>query len=110
MIDNIKEFYDIIGTFVFLYPICMSILWCIAAVYFHLRRERDSVKINPYEDDLNLGVTVIIPAHNETKHIEETVKSVLKTRYPKYEIIVIDDASTDDTFAKVSSLAEDISR
>ena len=107
MIDNIKEFYDIIGTFVFLYPICMSILWCIAAVYFHLRRERDSVKINPYEDDLNLGVTVIIPAHNETKHIEETVKSVLKTRYPKYEIIVIDDASTDDTFAKVSSLAEE---
>ena len=90
--------------FVFVYPICMSILWCIGAVYFHLRREKDSIKINPYENISNLGISVIIPAHNETKNIEETVLSVLKTKYPKYEIIVIDDASTDDTFDKVSTL------
>lgn len=104
LIGNIRELYDLIGTFVFIYPICMSILWCIGAIYFYFRRERASVKINPYEGDLNLGVSVIIPAHNETKHIEETVMSVLKTKYPKYEIIVIDDASTDDTFEKVSDL------
>ncbi|MFA5084606.1 MAG: glycosyltransferase [Candidatus Paceibacterota bacterium] len=53
-------------------------------------------------------VSIIITAFNEEKAILNSVKSVLQLDYPKdkYEIIVVDDGSTDRTFEKVSEFAE----
>jgi chlorobactene glucosyltransferase len=47
-------------------------------------------------------VSVIIPARNESEIIETVVRSVLASRYPRLELIVVDDRSTDDTAARVS--------
>ncbi len=45
------------------------------------------------------GITVIIPAHNEEKHIGRKLENVLSADYPSesLEIIVVDDGSTDRT-------------
>ncbi len=43
------------------------------------------------------SVSIIIPAYNEGKVIEKTIRSVLELRYSKKEIIVVDDGSTDNT-------------
>src|SRR3989344_403136 len=45
-------------------------------------------------------VTIIIPAYNEEKSIEKTIKSALSLDYPKekIEIIVVDDGSKDNTY------------
>lgn len=43
------------------------------------------------------SVTVIVPAYNHAKYIEQTLESVAKQRYDSLELIVIDDASSDDT-------------
>jgi cellulose synthase/poly-beta-1,6-N-acetylglucosamine synthase-like glycosyltransferase/peptidoglycan/xylan/chitin deacetylase (PgdA/CDA1 family)/spore germination protein YaaH len=42
-------------------------------------------------------VTVLIPAYNEEKVIERTVRSVLESDYPNLHVIVIDDGSKDRT-------------
>lgn len=42
-------------------------------------------------------VSVVIPARNEEKYIERCILSLLKQDYPEFEIIVIDDNSTDAT-------------
>ena len=42
-------------------------------------------------------VSVIIPALNEEQHIEQALTSVLALAYPRLEIIVLDDRSTDAT-------------
>jgi glycosyltransferase involved in cell wall biosynthesis len=42
-------------------------------------------------------VSVIIPAFNSAVYIHETIESVKRQTYKDYEIIVIDDGSTDDT-------------
>ena len=44
-------------------------------------------------------VAVLVPAYNEEKVIEGTVRSVLASRYPSLRVIVIDDGSRDATLA-----------
>ncbi|HLY91964.1 MAG TPA: glycosyltransferase, partial [Candidatus Angelobacter sp.] len=51
--------------------------------------------------DYKPSVTVIIPAYNEEKVIEQTVRSVLASDYPRLHIIVVDDGSKDATSALV---------
>jgi chlorobactene glucosyltransferase len=50
-------------------------------------------------------VTVIIPARNESDTIETVVRSILASAYRPFELIVVDDRSTDDTAAVVERLA-----
>jgi len=55
-------------------------------------------------------VSVIVPAFNESKVISKNLKSLLKSDYPAFEIIVVDDGSTDDTFDVVRSQFQDEKR
>ena len=43
------------------------------------------------------GVSILIPAYNEEKTILDTIRSVLASDYPRFEIIVINDGSTDNS-------------
>lgn len=42
-------------------------------------------------------VSIIIPAHNEESCVYETLKTALAQDYPDFEVIVVDNASTDKT-------------
>lgn len=49
-------------------------------------------------------VTLIVPAYNEGPVIEAALQSLLQLDYPAYEILVVDDGSTDDTAARVAAM------
>jgi len=43
------------------------------------------------------AISIIIPARNEERHIEQALQSVLTLDYPNYEILILNDRSTDQT-------------
>lgn len=45
-------------------------------------------------------ISVLIPAYNEGKVLEQALTSVLALDYPEFEVVVVDDGSTDDTLAR----------
>jgi biofilm PGA synthesis N-glycosyltransferase PgaC len=51
-------------------------------------------------------VSVLIPAYNEEKVIGRAITAALSQDYPNFEVIVIDDGSTDGTYNVVSSIAD----
>lgn len=48
-------------------------------------------------------VTIVVPAHNEEKVIQRCIEAILEIDYPKKEVIVVDDGSTDNTYQLASS-------
>ena len=52
-------------------------------------------------DDL---ISVIIPAYNHEKYIEECIRSIMAQTYQNIELLIIDDGSADGTFAKMMAL------
>lgn len=53
--------------------------------------------------DVMPAVSIIVPAYNEEVNAVATIQSLLKTDYPSFEIIFVDDGSKDKTFAVVEA-------
>jgi len=52
------------------------------------------------------NVSIIIPAHNEERHIEKCIESLLAQEYREIEIIVVDNGSSDNTSKIVERYVE----
>lgn len=59
-----------------------------------------------YSSSFAIPVSVIIPAHNEEEWIRDCVMSVLNLDYPKFEVIVVDDCSSDGTARILNDMLE----
>ena len=91
----------------------LIILLCFMALYgmynslaiWHNKRK---LKKNPVEPDETYMpfVSIMIPAHNEESVIAHTVKNIQNMTYRKFEIILIDDRSTDNTFSVIDELSK----
>lgn len=53
------------------------------------------------------AVSVIIPTFNRSHILPEAIESVLRQTYPRLELLIVDDGSTDDTGEVVSSFKDD---
>ncbi|HZZ75980.1 MAG TPA: polysaccharide deacetylase family protein, partial [Puia sp.] len=51
-------------------------------------------------------MSIIVPAYNEEVNAVSSVENLLRTDYPNFEIIFVDDGSKDDTFKKVQQAFE----
>jgi teichuronic acid biosynthesis glycosyltransferase TuaG len=50
-------------------------------------------------------VSVIMPAYNAEKYLAEAIESVIRQEYTSWELIVVDDGSTDNTAAIIKNYA-----
>ncbi|MEE0704136.1 MAG: glycosyltransferase [Collinsella sp.] len=61
------------------------------------RRRREARYHNRTELDCHVPVSIVVPAHNESVTIVSSVRSLLALDYSLYEVVVVDDGSSDDT-------------
>lgn len=105
--------------FLFIFQNYMSTFWAIIflgafmlsyILYMQLALKHQKRKLKKYPEELNYNykpfVSIMIPAHNEQDVIAKTVENVLKMTYEKYEVIVIDDRSEDNTAQVLKELEE----
>ena len=55
-------------------------------------------------------VSVVMPAYNADKYIEAAVRSVQTQTFPDWELILVDDCSTDGTADRICALAAEDGR
>ncbi len=107
-----------LGIFLYIFQNYFNTVWGLAflctlmtvyAIFSTLAYNYKKRKLKKHPEVINEEykpfVTVMIPAHNEETVIEHTVENILGMDYENFEVIVIDDRSSDNTGEVIRKLA-----
>ncbi len=101
-----RNFYE---GFVFIYGCTMLFMYALLAILslrgiIRFQRKNSYVDYNKMlQSPLAPGISIIAPAFNEGVTIISNVRSLLTLNYPRFEVIIVNDGSTDDTLTKLIS-------
>ena len=106
-----------LGVFIYMFQSYFNTVWGLAflcalmsvyALFSSLAYKYKKRKLQKYpvviNQDYKPFVTVMIPAHNEESVIANTVENIVAMDYEKFEVIVIDDRSSDNTASVIKDL------
>ena len=97
--------YTVALGFVAAYPLITGVMWTLTSLIFYTRNERDPLTAGP-DEELPF-VSVLVAAYCEEAVIERTLHALLALDYPSYEIVIVDDGSTDRTIEILRPYAAD---
>ena len=103
----IQDIIDVFQLFIFSYSSLTMVIYVIMAVLsykgimLYLRKNREHYTQNVISSPLSPGISVIAPAYNEGLTIIDNVYALMHLNYPLYEVIIVNDGSTDDTLEKL---------
>src|SRR5664279_4079366 len=85
----------------------MAYLWMVGATFYYWRFERPKKGQKAGSPTLaeHPLVCIVVPCHNEGPQIFETVECLLRCDYPNFEILLVNDGSTDKTRQVLEDLA-----
>ena len=92
---------------VFVYGMTMLLAYALLAIlsYIAINRFRKKEQYTDYSQltssSLAPGISVIAPAFNEAVTIIQNVRSLLTLNYSRYEVIIVNDGSTDETLQRL---------
>ncbi len=108
-----------LGVFIYIFQSYFNTVWGLAllctfmftyALFMNLSYKFKKRKLQKYPQIINENykpyVTVMIPAHNEETVITNTVENILQMNYENFDVIVIDDRSTDNTASVIKNLEQ----
>ena len=83
----------------------IGVLRSTALLLLMAKRKRHVPPASSSGSSVTPSVTIVIPAYNEERVIEACIRQALYSEYADFDIIVVDDGSTDDTYLKAVSFA-----
>jgi len=102
-LNAIRSFIVIFNYFCMAFTILLNLIYIVQLFISMIRVHNNYNKtfsddFHSYVDSDNLlPISLIIPAYNEEENIVQNIRSLMKINYPMYEIIVVNDGSTDKT-------------
>ena len=69
-----------------------------------LSKEDDSMQVCDYDENL---ISIIMPSYNASKYIEASIRSVQNQTYSEWELIIVDDCSTDNTVDIINKFCDE---
>jgi cellulose synthase/poly-beta-1,6-N-acetylglucosamine synthase-like glycosyltransferase len=90
--SSLIEYATIVALVIFLFILLIRYFGILIFSYFYMNEYtfKPTNGFKPF-------VSIVIPVFNEAKIIKRSVKSLMKLDYPNYEIIIVNDGSTDNT-------------
>jgi cellulose synthase/poly-beta-1,6-N-acetylglucosamine synthase-like glycosyltransferase len=87
----------------------LAVIWMVPALQLALHSSEvadlTQSEWNPPQDTALPSLTIVVPARNEEAEIEAALRSLLQLNYPQYQIVAVNDRSTDQTGAIMERLA-----
>jgi glycosyltransferase involved in cell wall biosynthesis len=87
----------------------LALIWLVPALQLALHSSEvadlTQPEWNPAQDTALPSLTIVVPARNEEAEIEAALRSLLQLNYPQYQIVAVNDRSTDQTGAIMERLA-----
>jgi hypothetical protein len=87
----------------------LALIWLVPtlqlALHFSEVPDLTQPQWNPAPDFPLPSLTIVVPARNEEAEIEAALRSLLQLNYPHYQIVAVNDRSTDQTGAIMERLA-----
>lgn len=106
-ITYVRYFITFFNYFCMAFTILLSLIYIIQLIisYIAVRRNDKARQSNDYgryvSSENLLPISLLIPAYNEQENIVSNIRSLLKIDYPQFEIVVVNDGSTDSTHEKI---------
>lgn len=98
LLAYLAVFFAIVGLR-YVVLICFSFMEHVDSLVFDREMEdQDDDAMMPF-------ITIVVPAYNEGLLIKQSIASLLELDYPRFEVLVIDDGSTDDTYVRAKEMA-----
>ncbi|MCX6578059.1 MAG: glycosyltransferase [Candidatus Aminicenantes bacterium] len=107
MIGLLSVLFHIFSYLVLIYFLLLNgfYIFFMALSFFGISRYRHRTEYVRMEEiflsPLAKPISIIAPAYNEENSIVESVRNLLSLEYPQYEVIVVNDGSTDATLKKL---------
>ena len=107
LLGIIRYFISFFNYFCMAFTLLLSIIYIFQLIISFIKvrknnKKKQSNDFGRYISSENLlPISLLIPAYNEEENVVSNIKSLMKMDFPNFEIVVVNDGSTDETHNKI---------
>lgn len=107
LLGIMRHFISFFNYFCMAFTLLLSIIYIVQLIISFVKVRKNNKKklsndFGRYVSSENLlPISLLIPAYNEEENVVSNIKSLMKMDYPNFEIVVVNDGSTDETHNKI---------